>query len=126
MGVQLSIQSDATGDRPVTDRSFLSAIHQSRTPRVCPYRIKCGRGQLGRCVSLKKAQLGLSLPARFPRQMADRRGPRGKTARGLEGYDVAPRALGVRRREGPRGMTWHPEAPRPLVRPGGYGGRAML
>uniref|UniRef100_A0A0D3EN39 DUF1263 domain-containing protein n=1 Tax=Oryza barthii TaxID=65489 RepID=A0A0D3EN39_9ORYZ len=91
MGVQLSVQSNATGDRPVIDRSFLSAMHQSHTPRVCPYRIKCGKGQLGRCVSLKKARLGLSLPAHSPRQMADKRGPRGKTA------------------QGPRDMTWHPE-----------------
>ena len=85
MGVQLSIQSDATGDRPVTDRSFLSAIHQSRTPRVCPYRIKCGRGQLGHCVSLKKARLGLS-----PRSLPP---PDGGQA-GASGQD-GPRARGI-------------------------------
>uniref|UniRef100_A0A0E0FEE1 Uncharacterized protein n=1 Tax=Oryza meridionalis TaxID=40149 RepID=A0A0E0FEE1_9ORYZ len=42
--------------------------------------------------------------------MADRRGPLGEAVRGPEGYDVAPRGLGAKRYEGPRGTTWHPEA----------------
>ncbi len=50
MGSQLSVQSDVTGDRPVTDRSFLTVARQSAMLHVCPYRIECGRGQLGRCV----------------------------------------------------------------------------
>uniref|UniRef100_A0A0D3FAM7 DUF1263 domain-containing protein n=1 Tax=Oryza barthii TaxID=65489 RepID=A0A0D3FAM7_9ORYZ len=50
VGARLSAQSDVTGDRPVTDRSCLSAAHQSRTPHICPYRIECGMGQLRRYV----------------------------------------------------------------------------
>nr|BAC99485.1 hypothetical protein [Oryza sativa Japonica Group] len=34
--------------------------------------------------------------------------------------------LGAGQREGPRGMTWHPEAPRPLLRFARCGGRARL
>uniref|UniRef100_A0A0E0DLI5 DUF1263 domain-containing protein n=1 Tax=Oryza meridionalis TaxID=40149 RepID=A0A0E0DLI5_9ORYZ len=49
VGAQLSVQSAVTGDRPVTDQSFLTAAHQSGTPHVSPYRIEYGRGQLGRC-----------------------------------------------------------------------------
>ncbi|KAB8083048.1 hypothetical protein EE612_005124, partial [Oryza sativa] len=34
--------------------------------------------------------------------------------------------LGARRHEGPRGMTWHPEAPRPLLRSARSKGRTRL
>nr|BAD28160.1 hypothetical protein [Oryza sativa Japonica Group] len=85
VGAQLSVQSDVTGDRPVTDRSFLTVARQSGTPHVCPYCIECGRGQW---------RLG-------------------------EG-------LGAKRCEGPRGMTWHPEASWLLLRFAGCGGRAKL
>ncbi|BAD52681.1 hypothetical protein [Oryza sativa Japonica Group] len=61
VGAQPPVQSDVTGDRPVTDRSFLTDL---------------GGG------------------------------------------------LGAKRREGPRGMTWHPEAPRPLLRFARCGGTA--
>jgi hypothetical protein len=50
VGAQLSVQSDVTGVRPVTDRSFLTVARQLGMPHVCPYRIECGRGQLGCCV----------------------------------------------------------------------------
>nr|BAD03348.1 hypothetical protein [Oryza sativa Japonica Group] len=45
MGAWPSVQSDVTGDRQVTDRSFLTDASQSGTPHVCPYCIECGIAQ---------------------------------------------------------------------------------
>ncbi len=91
---------------PPTDRSQSGHARLTRVnraaPHVRPHCIKCGEGRLGRC-ALMVVQLR-SPPHSLP----------------------PPRGGWARQHEGPRGLTWHPEAPwLPLHRPR-CGGRARL
>jgi hypothetical protein len=100
VGAPPPVLSDVTSDRPVTIRSCAIDVNQSG----CAARPPCGEGRLGRCVLMAWVFAPLAPSA---------------TWRLGEG-------LGVRQREGPRGVAWHPEALwLPLRRPR-CGGRARL
>ncbi len=91
VGARLSVQSDVTGVRPVTARSFLTIARQSGSPHVCPTALNATGGSWG-AARIKGGS------AWAPSSLA----PLAKWRLG-EGP-------GAKRCKGPRGMTWHPEA----------------
>nr|BAD36434.1 hypothetical protein [Oryza sativa Japonica Group] len=106
VGARLSVQSDVTG---VRDQSFLTIARQFSTPHVCPTALNATWGSWGAARfkgSLAWAPSSLAPPTK--RRLGE--------------------GLGAKQCKGPRGMTWHPEAPtpRPLLRFAECGDRTRL
>lgn len=88
----MSVQSDVTGVKPVTDQSFLTIARQFSTPHVCPTALNVTGGSWGAArIKGSSAWAPSSLAPPAKRRLGE--------------------GLRAKQCKGPRGMTWQPEAP---------------